>query len=353
MVQVINFNPSLTFELTNYQGLKLYIGSVKTNKKMKKIIYLLLVALPLGAMAQNDNEEKITKVQITIEKDGETQTITRELKGGDYDSDVTVFDLDNQDLTKGDMKKVEYLIEHSNTFFLNEMDGEEKEVAFLGVTGHTQAMGSKEVVMLDKIVDGEPAAQAGLLAGDIITNMKGKELADWHSLVEMIHASEIGEEVTLKIERNGKLKSYTIILGSKMTSAGGMMRMKYELTEGDLQVNKLRFFITDELSDVEKSIIRKKTGIVMNDKNTLQQEDINMFPNPTPGKFDFDLTLSEGGPMEIRVFDASGSEITKLSQNSDDGNYKGSFDISNNPPGPYMIVFEKDGKALVEKVLKF
>ncbi len=321
---------------------------------MKKIIYLLCAILPLGLIAQSESEdEKITRVQITIEKDGETKTITRELKDGDYESDIRVFNVNGDDYELEELAKAKYFMRQGNSFFTDEMHGEEKEVAFLGVIGHTQAIGDQKVVMLDEIVSEEPAAKAGLKPGDIIKSMDDAEVSSWEALVEMIHAHAPGDVVSMEVERSGKSKSYSITLGKKTYKVGGKMRLKYEVDEQGSGASNMRFFFTDELSDMERSIIRKKTGVVMNDKNTITDADIEMFPNPSPGKFDFELKLNEGGSLDISVFDASGSQIKKLSQKSDDGKYKGSFDISDSPPGPYMIVFEKDGKALVEKLLKF
>ena len=183
---------------------------------MKKIIYLLCAALPLGAMAQSeDEEEKITKVQITIEKDGETKTITRELKDGDFDSDVQVWHMDGHDFNMEDLAKAKYFIHEDNEFFRDKMHGEEKEVAFLGVVGHTQAIGDKKLVMLDKIVEDEPAAKAGLQAGDIILSMDDQDVASWEELVELIHAKSPGDVVSMDVERAGKSKTYSIELGKK------------------------------------------------------------------------------------------------------------------------------------------
>lgn len=320
---------------------------------MKKLVYLLCAALPLGAMAQNDSEEKITRVEITIEKDGETKTITRELKDGDYDANLRVYGLSGEQMAFEEMARAKRLMEAEHFFGLEEGEGEEKEVAFLGVIGHTQAIGTAEVVMLDKVIEEKPAASAGLQPGDIVKSIGGKEVASWEALVEEIHARQPGETVKMEVERAGKAMKYDVTLGKQTIRANTKMSWNYEIKDDKPGVSKMRFFYTDDLSDMEKSIIRKKTGVVMNDKNSITDADIDMYPNPTPGKFDYSLKLPEGGALEVILFDTAGNAIEKISQDSSDGTYKGSFDISDKPAGPYMIVFKQDGKALVEKVLKF
>ena len=322
---------------------------------MKKLLYLICAALPLGAVAQEDNQEKITRVEITIEKDGETKTITRELKDGDFEGDVQVFRMNGDEEAFAELIKAKrFLHDEHNAFFFDEsFEGEEKEVAFLGVTGHTQAIGDKQVVMLDKIIADEPAARAGLQPGDIVRSMDGKDVATWEALVEEIHGQEPGNSVNLNVERMGKSKTYEVVLGKRTMKEGGKMRVKYEVEGDDVLKSRMRFFFTDEVSDMEKSIVRKNTGVVLNEKNEIKDADLDMYPNPTPGKFDFELKLKEGGKVEVSLFDTAGNQIEKLSQESEDGVYKGSFDISERPAGPYMIVFKKEGKAMVEKVLKF
>ncbi|MBI4186391.1 MAG: trypsin-like peptidase domain-containing protein [Chloroflexi bacterium] len=51
------------------------------------------------------------------------------------------------------------------------------------------------------VAPGSPADKAGLKAGDVITGMSGKEMADAQDLVQAIHASNVGQEVELAFWR--------------------------------------------------------------------------------------------------------------------------------------------------------
>ncbi len=67
---------------------------------------------------------------------------------------------------------------------------------FYGVTtGATAEIGA--------VADGKPAAEAGLQSGDIVKAIDGKEISDWTTMVEIIHANP---EVSLQftVERDGE-----------------------------------------------------------------------------------------------------------------------------------------------------
>jgi serine protease Do len=52
-------------------------------------------------------------------------------------------------------------------------------------------------ILLIEVVDGSPAAQAGLEPGDVIVGMGGKEVADIQELTRVLHTSKIGEPLEI------------------------------------------------------------------------------------------------------------------------------------------------------------
>jgi regulator of sigma E protease len=63
--------------------------------------------------------------------------------------------------------------------------------------------------VIGDVLDGEPAALAGLKPGDLIINVDGIELADWSDWVEYVRERP-GESLDLDVERNGNLISMAI-----------------------------------------------------------------------------------------------------------------------------------------------
>lgn len=67
------------------------------------------------------------------------------------------------------------------------------------------------VCEIGKVFDESPAEQAGLLSGDIIIKVDGKEITGYEDYVERIKEIKSGKEsVVLDIERNGEKKSISI-----------------------------------------------------------------------------------------------------------------------------------------------
>jgi|SRR4051794_1191191 len=115
--------------------------------------------------------------------------------------------------------------------------------AFLGISGGTITpelakalnLPVKEGVIVQTVVKGSPADKAGLeagntaatingqevrLGGDIITEANGKKIATMEQLVEAIQESKPGDELELKILRDGREKTATATLGTQPVKAG-------------------------------------------------------------------------------------------------------------------------------------
>jgi serine protease Do len=64
-------------------------------------------------------------------------------------------------------------------------------------------------VVVAYVKPGSPAAQAGLQEYDVITRFKGKEVTTADELINAIHDSDIGEEVTITFVRGNETKTTT------------------------------------------------------------------------------------------------------------------------------------------------
>ncbi|HET7416036.1 MAG TPA: trypsin-like peptidase domain-containing protein [Solirubrobacterales bacterium] len=114
----------------------------------------------------------------------------------------------------------------------------EVEHAFLGITGGTITpelakavnLPVEEGVIVQTVVKGSPADDAGLeagnttatingeeirLGGDIITEANGEKVKSMEQLVELIQDSEPGDELKLKILRGGDEKTADVTLGTQ------------------------------------------------------------------------------------------------------------------------------------------
>ncbi len=57
-----------------------------------------------------------------------------------------------------------------------------------------------------------PAKDAGILAGDVILNFDGKEVADTRGLIRQVGSSEVGKTVRVVVQREGKTQTIKVVL---------------------------------------------------------------------------------------------------------------------------------------------
>ncbi len=101
----------------------------------------------------------------------------------------------------------------------------ESEVAYLGVSGMdvTDEVGSQynwpNGIYVIQVMEGSPAQQAGIYAGDIITAFDGREVSSMSALQERMqyYAAGTTVEVSLKVSENGEWidRTVTVTLGSR------------------------------------------------------------------------------------------------------------------------------------------
>ncbi|MER3407003.1 MAG: hypothetical protein C4278_01045 [Patescibacteria group bacterium] len=64
------------------------------------------------------------------------------------------------------------------------------------------------------VIDNSPAQRAGIKEGDIILEVDGQKIDERNSLSQIIRKKKVGERVNLKIWREGKIITLTVVLGS-------------------------------------------------------------------------------------------------------------------------------------------
>jgi serine protease Do/serine protease DegQ len=82
--------------------------------------------------------------------------------------------------------------------------------------------------VITQIVPDSPAAKAGLKAEDIILEADGREVHDFDQLRNLIGLRKVGDKVDLKVLRDGKPRSVTVVVGknTEQAAAGGKLHPK-------------------------------------------------------------------------------------------------------------------------------
>lgn len=69
--------------------------------------------------------------------------------------------------------------------------------------------------LVESVVAGRPADQAGILAGDIIVEANGEAITSHKQLVNIVLGCMIGDELKVKVYRDGETLDITIVIGNK------------------------------------------------------------------------------------------------------------------------------------------
>ena len=70
-------------------------------------------------------------------------------------------------------------------------------------------------IYVDTILEGSPAEEGGLKAGDVIVEVEGKKVETMDELNEIKNEKNIGDKISLKIYRKTKEMTVTITLGEE------------------------------------------------------------------------------------------------------------------------------------------
>jgi len=83
------------------------------------------------------------------------------------------------------------------------------------------AFGVNEGVIVQDIMIGKPAAQAGLKYGDIITSIDGQKITSGPMLLDIIASSPVDQSVKMTILRDGKTQTVPVMIGDRERVIGG------------------------------------------------------------------------------------------------------------------------------------
>lgn len=85
---------------------------------------------------------------------------------------------------------------------------------------------AKEGVLISDILKGSPAEKADLQRGDIVLSIDGKKVSDAQKLTNAVLDKDVGDEVTLKINRNGQIKEIKVVVEERPARIAGVRETK-------------------------------------------------------------------------------------------------------------------------------
>ena len=70
--------------------------------------------------------------------------------------------------------------------------------------------------LIDSVIDGQPAEEAGLLEGDVVVELEGERVTDGIALIVAIRTHQPGETLAFTVERDGDEKVFDVTLDSEV-----------------------------------------------------------------------------------------------------------------------------------------
>ena len=92
------------------------------------------------------------------------------------------------------------------------------EIADFGATG-VAASGAKRGVIIRSAPEGSSAAEAGLAPGDVIVLVSGIKVSSMGDVQQIVEAHLPGQTVSIRVRRQGHVRTFAVKLGSRTVSA--------------------------------------------------------------------------------------------------------------------------------------
>lgn len=206
----------------------------------------------------------------------------------------------------------------------------EVEKAYIGIMIENSDKGVKivDVNREDEILENH----------DIVVKFGKTDISDINQLIKTVAQYNPGDKVKIQYERDGKIKKSKVKLLGKM--------VKECCKDSDCCKDK-------KTSQTTEIIIKQNNKEIKSDlgNSLLELQDVNLYPNPSNGKFNLEFTTSDLSPLNIVITNSNGKEIIKDEIVDFNGSYAGDFNLKGNAPGLYLINIYQNGKVLTKKIV--
>jgi hypothetical protein len=224
---------------------------------------------------------------------------------------------------------------------------------FLGVQSiHMKKPNGINGIAVEPVVNSTAWAM-GLQEEDIITQIDGRPVIDWHDLGAAIDNRNIGDDITVEVYRKGEQLTFTRPIKSRAAthndhSRGDGVAIIENEEEPDAPQSEAQLV---PVPQEEVTALQEKSEMDMPRINNLQIDRLNVFPNPSTGIFDIQFELPAQGRTGIRIFDNSGKVIYENNLGNFSGIFSDRIDIANNAKGIYFLAVNQNDQVVTRKII--
>jgi C-terminal processing protease CtpA/Prc len=258
------------------------------------------------------------------------------------------------------------------------------ETAYLGVTPSNQPTTVGVVVNVE---EKSPAAEMGLLNGDVILECNGEVIGDFNSLAMAVRKCKPGTSVELLISRDGKEKRLTGALGKRSISASDDFQIFHDYKGMDDQGNQFydfefnmdaedlqkqmeqflrdfnmnkplpdelypgarggeNFMISiEDLQDAEKASMEVSAVSISFDR-------LSIVPKPALNSVEIQFALTGQEPYTVVLQDENKQVLVFDERNEKNLEYARMIELADYPVGNYYLIITQGSSTYCKKLLK-
>jgi len=190
-------------------------------------------------------------------------------------------------------------------------------------------------IVIDEVLSGSAAEKSGLKKGDKIIKLDRAKLLNQDQFIATIKAHEIGDEIKLKIIRDGKKKTIKAVLQAPKEKKGR--------------------FKNNTSNKVERIIIKDRQEGSRRDFESggaIRIRNFDLSPNPSDGEINvvFDMNRPKlGEEITMRIISVGGEVVKEEFIDLSSGNFNAAFDLRKYPSGVYLFQVEKNKQTFTKR----
>jgi hypothetical protein len=257
--------------------------------------------------------------------------------------------------------------------------------------------------------DSETDKGVGIQAGDMIREINGQKVTQFSEIVDVIAELKPGDDVVIKIFRDGKRSTMKGQVGSdngqknfgqlpsryKGCDENGTMHFDFNsedlnhsldnmfegiedlfsdenlplileeiervgeqaqaLFEGSFNypLNETRISIfVQPLTPEDLEVLSSEVETSLPEFNSLEIESLEIYPNPTNDTFRLSFLLDSQEEISLKLIDSRGGEIKSERITDNPGRIVRSFNVAEEASGVYYLIITQGTKTIVKKIVK-
>ncbi|MCB0736351.1 MAG: PDZ domain-containing protein [Bacteroidetes bacterium] len=310
-------------------------------------------------------------IEIKVEREGKTQTLSGELGKRERPSEVEIKEM---------LKDIEVDIEEIKEQY--KLQAQPTKRKMLGVE-LSEVLDDNDKVLVGRVIENSPAEEMGLQEGDIIKEINGQTIEHINDVVDAVKATEVGDKLKVTVERNGKkVKAkgnmseveYTpqaVFMNKKVMKCDDVKKMNEHFKPGsedchkiikmhgqhpEMMIHRMQMMYEGDqqvyiISNRAKSKDNSAEEFEIEINDASDQGLLNVYPNPTDGLMNIQVEVKDGETGSVKVYDAGNKLIFENEYNGNGGMIMEQIDLSTSPAGVYIIQFETGGEKEIQKII--